>query len=81
LHWSAPEPQAPLASGVRADSGIAAPRFCCNRPQGCTAVHKLRDNLRIFHELAGPVFPPRELRANYLVQVRQLRRQFVCVAV
>jgi hypothetical protein len=44
-------------------------------------VHKLRDNLRIFHELAGPVFPPRELRANYLVQVRQLRRQFVCVAV
>lgn len=36
--------------------------------QGCTAVHKLKDNLNIFHELAGPVFPPRELRANYLVQ-------------
>ncbi|EFN55851.1 hypothetical protein CHLNCDRAFT_52093 [Chlorella variabilis] len=38
------------------------------RCQGCTAVHKLKDNLNIFHELAGPVFPPRELRANYLVQ-------------
>ena len=39
-------------------------------PQGCTAVHKLRDNLNIFHELAGPVFPPRELRSAYLVQAR-----------
>lgn len=38
-------------------------------PQGCTAVHKLKDNLRIFHELAGPVFPPRNLRSSYLVQV------------
>ena len=32
-------------------------------------MHKLRDNLNIFHELAGPVFPPRDLRAHYLVQV------------
>ena len=32
-------------------------------------MHKLRDNLRIFHELAGPVFPPPELRSTYLVQV------------
>jgi hypothetical protein len=31
-------------------------------------VHKLRDNLKIFHELAGPVFPPRDLRSAYLVQ-------------
>ncbi|KAI7835562.1 hypothetical protein COHA_010541 [Chlorella ohadii] len=38
------------------------------RCQGCTAVHKLKDNLNIFHELAGPVFPPRELRSSYLVQ-------------
>ncbi|KAL4451880.1 hypothetical protein ABPG75_007542 [Micractinium tetrahymenae] len=38
------------------------------RCEGCTAVHKLRDNLRIFHELAGPVFPPRNLRSSYLVQ-------------
>ncbi|PRW20862.1 Fructose-1-phosphate phosphatase [Chlorella sorokiniana] len=38
------------------------------RCQGCTAVHKLRDNLKIFHELAGPVFPPRDLRSAYLVQ-------------
>lgn len=37
--------------------------------QGCTAVHKLKDNLRIFHELAGPVFPPRNLRSSYLIQV------------
>lgn len=37
--------------------------------QGCTAVHKLKDNLKIFHELAGPVFPPRNLRSAYLVQV------------
>lgn len=33
------------------------------------AVHKLKDNLRIFTELAGPVFPPRNLRSSYLVQV------------
>ncbi len=32
-------------------------------------MHKLKDNLNIFHELAGPVFPPRELRSSYLVQV------------
>lgn len=38
------------------------------RCEGCTAVHKLKDNLRIFHELAGPVFPPRNLRSSYLVQ-------------
>ncbi|PSC69566.1 Fructose-1-phosphate phosphatase [Micractinium conductrix] len=38
------------------------------RCQGCTAVHKLKDNLRIFHELAGPVFPPPELRSTFLVQ-------------
>ncbi|KAI3437754.1 hypothetical protein D9Q98_000202 [Chlorella vulgaris] len=38
------------------------------RCQGCTAVHKLKDNLKIFTELAGPVFPPRDLRSNYLVQ-------------
>lgn len=33
-------------------------------------MHKLKDNLRIFHELAGPVFPPPELRSTFLVQVR-----------
>lgn len=33
------------------------------------AVHKLRDNLKIFHELRD-VFPPRELRSSYLVQAR-----------
>jgi hypothetical protein len=38
------------------------------RCAGCTAVHKLRDNLRIFHELGGPVFPPRHMRESFLVQ-------------
>lgn len=37
------------------------------RCEGCTAVHKLKDNLNIFTELVS-VFPPRELRDNYLVQ-------------
>lgn len=35
---------------------------------GCTVVHKLIDNLNIFSELAGPVFPPVELRDTFLVQ-------------
>lgn len=26
---------------------------------GCATIHKLRDNLGLFHELAGPVFPGR----------------------
>jgi hypothetical protein len=37
------------------------------RCEGCSAVHKLVDNLRIFHELQD-VFPPRQLRSSFLVQ-------------
>ena len=37
--------------------------FC--RCEGCSAVHKLKDNLKIFHELRGPVFPPREMRDSF----------------
>ncbi|KAG7667564.1 hypothetical protein Ndes2526B_g03566 [Nannochloris sp. 'desiccata'] len=35
------------------------------RCNGCEAVHKLKDNLKIFHELKGPVFPPRDMRASF----------------
>jgi len=35
------------------------------RCSGCEAVHKLKDNLKIFHELKGPVFPPRDMRASF----------------
>lgn len=28
-------------------------------------MHKLKDNLKIFHELGGPVFPPRDLRGSF----------------
>lgn len=28
----------------------------------------LQDNLRIFHELRGPIFPPPHLRNSFLVQ-------------
>ncbi len=28
-------------------------------------VHKLKDNLKIFHELGGPVFPPKDLRGSF----------------
>ena len=38
------------------------------RCQGCTAVHKMRDNLEIFQELEGPVFPPPHLRNSFLMQ-------------
>lgn len=58
--------------------------FSACRPlllQGCTAVHKLKDNLKIFHELAGPVFPPRDLRSAYLVQVRCRGGVGVCLLV
>jgi hypothetical protein len=43
-------------------------------------VHKLKDNLNIFTELVS-VFPPRELRDNYLVQVpvRLLLLQWLAV--
>jgi hypothetical protein len=54
------------------DSNQSAPQYLCAVLQGCTAVHKLKDNLKIFTELAGPVFPPRDLRSNYLVQVPAL---------
>ena len=33
--------------------------------EGCFAVHKLKDNLKIFHELKGPVFPPRHMRGSF----------------
>ena len=36
----------------------------CDR---CEVVHKLKDNLKIFHELRD-VFPPRELRNSLLIQ-------------
>jgi hypothetical protein len=35
------------------------------RCESCEAVHKLKDNLKIFHELKGPVFPPRDMRASF----------------
>lgn len=35
------------------------------RCEGCEAVHKLKDNLKIFHELKGPVFPPRDMRGSF----------------
>ncbi len=38
------------------------------RCEGCSAVHKMRDNLKIFHELKGPVFPPPHLRNSFLLQ-------------
>ncbi len=38
------------------------------RCQGCSAVHKMRDNLEIFQELEGPVFPPPHLRNSFLMQ-------------
>lgn len=44
-------------------------------------MHKLKDNLKIFHELAGPVFPPRDLRSAYLVQVRCRGGVGVCLLV
>jgi hypothetical protein len=40
--------------------------FC--RCGGCELVHKLKDNLKIFSELGGPVFPPRHLREDFLVR-------------
>ncbi len=40
--------------------------FC--RCGGCESVHKLKDNLQIFTELGGPVFPPRHLREDFLVR-------------
>jgi hypothetical protein len=44
-------------------SGSVFARCTC-----CSAVHKLVDNLRIFHELGGDVFPPKHLRESVLVQ-------------
>lgn len=35
---------------------------------GCGAVHKMKDNLKIFHELQGDVFPPVDQRENFLVR-------------
>eukprot|EP00890_Picochlorum_soloecismus_P005849 jgi/Picsp_1/6265/NSC_03617-R1_protein len=35
--------------------------------EGCRVVHKLKDNLEIFHEI-GDVFPPRNLRNDFLVR-------------
>lgn len=34
----------------------------------CGAVHKMKDNLKIFHELYGDVFPPVHHRESFLVQ-------------
>jgi hypothetical protein len=34
----------------------------------CGAVHKMKDNLKIFHELHGEVFPPVHHRESFLVQ-------------
>jgi len=34
----------------------------------CGAVHKMKDNLKIFHELHGDVFPPVHQRESFLVQ-------------
>ena len=38
--------------------------------QGCGVVHKLKDHLRIFHEMAGPIFPPRDIR-HTIPEVRE----------
>lgn len=34
----------------------------------CGAVHKMKDNLKIFHELYGDVFPPVHQRESFLIQ-------------
>ena len=34
----------------------------------CGAVHKMKDNLKIFHELHGDVFPPVHQRESFLIQ-------------
>lgn len=38
------------------------------RCDGCSVVHKLKDNLKIFSEMAGPIFPPRNMRDAFLVE-------------
>ena len=35
------------------------------RCQSCGVVHKLKDHLGIFHEMAGRVFPPRNIRESF----------------
>ena len=64
--WAALLPPQTASPGV--PFAPPAPTPPAPTPQGCTAVHKLKDNLKIFTELVS-VFPPRELRDNYLVQV------------
>ena len=38
------------------------------RCEDCQVVHKLKDNLKIFHELSGEVFPPRHLRNAAMIE-------------
>lgn len=38
------------------------------RCEDCNLVHKLVDNLEIFHEMQGNVFPPKHLRNSPLIQ-------------